>query len=189
MEYVSMLNGRESTIATLNFVGNDNTTKEITIYAFCDMDGNPSYYEAIYHDRKWCDDIEIKDWLDGGKWITEDMTKGSFEDAVEFVKKYVRGMGCDDTITNDDVYKLKVKGGERAFFIANGMIYSAGCMCAAVDTPDGIRKHYSMWMKPKVSFTEDLIFVTKEEAESHLGDDKFDIGKLGLLNGEEIRNF
>jgi hypothetical protein len=87
MEYVSMLNGRESTIATLNFVGNDNTTKEITIYAFCDMDGNPSYYEVIYHDRKWSDEIAKT----GGEHTLNTVST----DATDIYYHYGKKLGID----------------------------------------------------------------------------------------------
>lgn len=194
MEWTYMLSGKEMTTGVLEFVGTDGRIKTMTIYAFSDSEGNPSYYDVAYNDKEEFENSDPKDWLDETKnptkWLADEHRNGSFDDALAFVKKYVRDMGCDDTITNGDFYRRKVKGGERAFFIANGMVYSAVCKCVFINTADGnTRKHYDLWMKPDVGFTEDLLFTTKEDAETHLGDDRYDIGKIGLLGGEEIRNY
>ena len=177
MKWTKLLITKEHTIATLEFVDGDNQTKRIKIYAFNHRNGDPAYYNIYLLDDP------IKD-------ITE-YTEGSFDDAVTYVKGYVKDMGCDDTIENEDAYKPKASCGDRLFFIADGVVHDALCKCICINYDgDCDKKMYTLWISPNVVFFEELLFLTKEDAERHLGIDKYDIGKLGLLmNGNVVRDF
>lgn len=176
MKWTKLLSTKEHTIATLEFVDGDNQTRRLKIYAFNRIPGDPAFYNIYLLDNPIKEIVEY--------------TEGSFDDAVAYAKSYVKDMGCDDTIENEEAYKPKASCGDRLFFIADGVIYDAVCKCVCVGYEgDGDKKMYVLWIKPNVVFSEEQLFLTKDDAERHLINDKYDIGKLGLLKGEKVREF
>lgn len=176
MKWTKLLSTKEHTIATLEFVDGDNQPKRIKIYAFNHRNGEAAYYNIYLLEKPL---KEIAEYTDG-----------SFDDAVAYAKGYVTDMGYDGTIENEEAYKPKASCGDRLFFIADGVIHDALCKCVCINYEgDCDKKMYTLWISPNVVFSEEQLSLTKDDAERHLANDKYDIRKLGLLKGEKVRGF
>lgn len=180
MKWTSLFSVKEHTIARIELVGIDNRDKCIMIYAFNHMDGTPAYYDINFCDKEEYNNSDIKERINDEtksplEWIAFH-TKGSFDDAVRFVKTYVKDMGCDDNFENEEEYRFKVNPGDAVFYIADNAIHSGRCQCV-YNGKDCVteNKVYLLWEVPDTPLTEEQLFLTMEEAELYHGDKNYDI--------------